>query len=470
MKIHVVIRGDTLSGIARQYGIHTTRLVEVNGLEQPDKLVIGQALLIPEPYIRHFVRQGETLRQIANQYGTTVQEIIQTNRIAHPDSIYPGQVLYIPVIFHTVRAGDSLYAIALRYGTTVQAIVQANRLTTPSLLYIGQRLRIPADPKPVIDVNAFSYTFGQTGANQVREVAYDLTYASPFGYRMKEDASLEPIDDFPTVQVARSTNVVPMMAITNFSSTEAGTELAHFILSSPDLVETLLTNIIHTMKRRGYDGLNIDFENVAPADREFYNRFLHRAVDRLHPEGFFVSSSLAPKTSGDQKGMLVEAHDYPAHGRILDFVVLMTYEWGYRKGPPQAISPIDQIKRVLDYAVTVIPGDKILLGFQIYARDWIVPHKEGQEAETFDMQEAMRRAAQYRAEIKYNQKSQSPYYTYVDNRGRSHEVWFEDARSARAKFNLVKSYKLRGLSYWVLGYPFPQNWALLGDTFIVRKR
>jgi hypothetical protein len=49
------------------------------------------------------------------------------------------------------------------------------------------------------------------------------------------------------------------------------------------------------------------------------------------------------------------------------------------------------------------------------------------------------------------------------------EVWFEDARSAQAKFDTVKEYNLRGISYWALGYPFPQNWVLLEDNFIVQK-
>src|SRR5690606_16503226 len=110
------------------------------------------------------------------------------------------------------------------------------------------------------------------------------------------------------------------------------------ILSSIDLQNTLLTNIVNTMKRKGYRGLNIDFENVLPSDREPYNRFLQRAKARMDQEGYFLSTALAPKTSGEQKGLLYEAHDYPAHGRIADFVILMTYEWGYRLGPPQAIS------------------------------------------------------------------------------------------------------------------------------------
>jgi len=49
-------------------------------------------------------------------------------------------------------------------------------------------------------------------------------------------------------------------------------------------------------------------------------------------------------------------------------------------------------------------------------------------------------------------------------------VWFEDARSAQAKFDLAKEYNLRGISYWTLGYPFPQNWALLEDNFTTIKR
>jgi spore germination protein len=469
LKIHVVNRGDSLWEISQKYGVSTNQIVKVNGLEKPNILVIGLALLIPEPYLQYRVQPGDTLGTIASNFGITVQEILQTNHLTSPSNIFPGQRLIIPVIYHTVKEGETLYEIARHYSTTVQAIIQTNQITDPSRINPGQTLRIPQKPKPFIDVNGFTNVYGQTGAQHVREVAYDLTYVSPFGYRMRPDGSLEAIDDNPTIQAAQSTRVVPMMCITNFSPTEAGTQLAHTILSDSGLVEKFLTNIINTMGNKGYRGLNIDFESVAPEDRENYNRFLERAVERLHGQGYFVSSSLAPKTSSNQKGLLVEAHDYPVHGRLLDFVVLMTYEWGYRKGPPQAISPLNQIKRVLDYAINVIPTNKILIGFQIYARDWLVPHEEGQEAETFDMQEAIRRAIQYNAEIKYDETAQTPYYRYKDGQGRIHEVWFEDARSAKAKFDLVKIYRVRGLSYWVLGYPFPQNWELLGDTFIVRK-
>ncbi|MBM7646284.1 spore germination protein [Scopulibacillus daqui] len=419
----------------------------------------------------HVVQRGDTLWQLAQRYGVSINQIAAVNQLQNRSELVIGEALIIPSgnRQYTVRPGDNLWLIARKFGVSVQDIMRANRITNPSMIYPGQLLIIPEKAKPTIDVNAFSIDFSEAGAQEVRDVGRYLTYVSPFAYRMKDDGSLEMINDNAMIQAAITNHVVPMMAITNFSATETGSQLAHTILSDTALQDRLLTSIIQTMRTKRYRGLNIDFENVLPNDRENYNQFLRRAVSRLHAEGYFVSSSLAPKTSGTQQGLLYEAHDYPAHGEILDFVVLMTYEWGYRFGPPQAISPLNQIRAVLDYAVTVIPREKIMMGFQVYARDWLVPHVQGREAETFSMQEAIRRAVRHHAVIHYDQRTQSPYFRYTDEQGRGHEVWFEDARSAQAKFNLVKEYHLRGISYWVLGYPFPQNWALLEDNFHIRK-
>lgn len=468
MHIHVVQKGETPWQLSQRYDVNINQILMLNQLPNPNSIVVGQALLIPEPPREYVVQRGETLEEIAQRFGVSSQELLRMNGIASADLIYPGQVLYIPIL-HKVQPGETLSVIAQRYGVTVQSIVRMNQLTAASTIQVGQTLRIPGKSKPSIEVNAFT-EFTAAARLESRHVSPYLTYLSPFAYRMRADGTLETVNDTAIVQTAISNHVVPIMAITNFSATELGSTTAHAILSSPTVTTKLLDNIISTMRSKGYRGLNIDFENVLPADRELYNQFLRRTVERLHPEGYFVSSSLAPKTSAGQKGLLYEAHDYKAHGEILDFVVLMTYEWGYRFGPPQSISPLNQIKAVLDYAVTVIPRNKIFMGFQVYARDWVLPHKEGMEAETFSMQEAVKRAVQHGADIQYDRKTETPFFRYQDQQGRTHEVWFEDARSAQAKFNLVKEYNLRGISYWVLGYPFPQNWALIADNFSIAKK
>ncbi|MBS4178959.1 LysM peptidoglycan-binding domain-containing protein [Lederbergia citrea] len=468
MIIHVVSSGETLRSIASRFGSTVQQITVANELPNPDRLLIGQALVIPIAATHHTVRRGETLWQIAQRYGISFEAIVQANHLTNTAMINVGTILIIPPRTHTVQAGETLQEIAQRYGTTAREIIKMNRIQQPNAIGVGTVLIIPF-PKPPADVNAYIINMGAEGGKEIRDVGEHLTYMSPFGYRMLEDGGLGTIQDAEAIQASIQNQVVPIMCITNFTFKDPGTKLAHTILSSPELQEKLLTNVINTMKAKGYRGLNIDFENVRQTDRELYNQFLQRAVNRLHPLGYFVSTALAPKTSGEQKGLLYEAHDYAAHGRIVDFVVLMTYEWGYRFGPPQAISPLNLMRQVIDYAVTVIPRNKIFMGFQLYARDWVLPHVQGQEAETFDMQEAVRRASKYGVAIQYNQTAQTPFFRYTDEQGRQHEVWFEDARSAQAKFDLVKDYGLRGVSYWVLGYPFPQNWLLLEDNFRVRK-
>lgn len=422
MFIHVVQSGDTLWKIANQYKVEIETIMDLNGITNPDKLLIGQALVIPEGENLYTVERGDTIVKIAQRFGVPIQDLLWENQIMNPDNIFPGLIL-----------------------------------------------RIPDVSKPEIEVNAFTYILGQDAVRVVSEVGDALTYLSPFAYLVQEDGSLIPIEDEAAIGEAISNGILPMMAIVNFTVNVAGENVANKVLNNPDVVNTLQNNILNVMRDKGYRGLNIDFEYVLPEDREAYNSFLESTVNKLHNEGFFVSTSLAPKLSAEQIGLLYESHDYPAHGRLADFVVLMTYEWGWRGGQPRAISPINEIRKVLDYAVTVIPRNKILMGFQIYARDWKLPFAPGQEAETISVEAAMERAYAHNSQISYDYVAQSPFFLYTDDEGNAHEVWFEDARSAQAKFDTVKEYGLRGISYWALGYPFRQNWLLLEDNFEIKK-
>ncbi|QOX65796.1 LysM peptidoglycan-binding domain-containing protein [Anoxybacterium hadale] len=373
------------------------------------------------------------------------------------------------MLIYTVKPGDELVQLASDFQVSPEMIIAVNGLPNPFRLLTGQSLIIPTAepeiPKTEASVNGYLYFLGENGVPIVRETAPFLTSVTPFSYIVKENGGLRTIDDEPIIAAALENQVTPVMCITNFSATVKGQNIANVVLNNEESIQNLLNNIIFTMKYKGYQGLNIDFEYVLPEDRENYNSFLALAADALHREGYFITTAVAPKTGPDQKGLLYEAIDYPVHGMLMDYVILMTYEWGYRFGPPQAISPLNQIKRVLDYAVTVIPREKLYFGFQIYARDWKLPHIQGREAETISCQAALERAVYYDAVIQYDELAESPYYRYQDEEGREHEVWFEDARSAQAKFNAVKEYGLEGISYWVLGYPFPQNWTLLYENF-----
>ncbi|MEF3301717.1 glycoside hydrolase family 18 protein [Paenibacillus sp. GYB003] len=420
------------------------------------------------------VQPGDSLWAIARRYGVAVDDIVRINEIDEPTRLAVGQAIVIPTAdtTHIVRPGESLWSIARRYGVTVEQIAQANGLADPSRLYVGQRLRIPRQgERPTIEANGYLQP-GTAEADReiVRDTAAYLTYFSIFQYIARRDGSLQPPQDEAALEAIRNTDAVPMMVVTNFENGTFSSEVARAVFDNAEARARLIDNIVATLRDKGFYALNVDFEHVFPEDREKYNAFLRDLTARVHAEGKLISTALAPKTSGTQAGRWYEAHDYPAHGEIVDFVIIMTYEWGWSGGPPMAVAPIPQVRQVLDYAVSVIPPQKILMGAPLYGYNWTLPYvKGGKFAPTLSPKAAVELARDVGAYIRFDPTSQAPNFSYFDHEGREHIVWFEDARSMQAKFDLIKEYGLRGISYWVLGQSFPQNWALLEANFTIKK-
>lgn len=420
------------------------------------------------------VQQGDSIYKIARRYNVPVQRVLSDNRVENPQQLVVGQSLIINTenLTHTVAPGESLYTIAFRYNTTIPAILGVNPgLSTSSILQPGQQLNIPVAGAKLgtIYVNGYALVPG-ISSNVLASTLPHLTYVSPFSYQVKAEGSLTPLEDNSVIQAARQQNVAPMMVITNIKPGSGfDSDLAHTILTDEGVQNTLLQNVTSTMRSKNYFGLNIDFEYIFPNDREAYNSFLRKVTETLHPLGYIVTTALAPKISGDQQGLLYEAHDYAVHGELADFVILMTYEWGYLRGPAQAVAPANKVEQVLQYAVSVIPSNKILMGMPNYGYDWTLPFVQGSTARPVTNQEAVNLASRVGARIWFDMTAQAPYFRYYDPQGREHVVWFDDARSIQARLKFVNKYNLGGVSYWTINNFFPQNWMVLDSMYNVKK-
>ncbi|MFF2459254.1 glycosyl hydrolase family 18 protein [Peribacillus simplex] len=424
----------------------------------------------------HVVRPGQTLYGIAQTYSVTVDRLIESNKIPNPNNLVSGQALVIPIVgsYYFVQPGDSLYSISQKVDVPVQELAKINGISENQNLSVGYRIYIPARKKRTAEFNGYVEPRGTSVApaleTAAREAGPYLTYLAPFSFQALRDGSLkEPLlNEFPAI--ARDNKNVLMMVITNQENDQFSDELGRIILTNTSIQNKFLNNIVTTAKKYGFRDIHFDFEFLRPADREAYNQFLRKAKERFKKEGWFISTALAPKTSAEQKGRWYEAHDYKAHGEIVDFVIIMTYEWGYSGGPAMAVSPIGPVRDVLEYAVTDIPSNKILMGQNLYGYDWTLPFVQGSTAKAVSPQQAIQIAAANNVAIEYDETAQAPHFNYTDIEDRKHEVWFEDARSIQAKFDLIKELNLRGMSYWKLGLAFPQNWLLISDNFNVRRR
>ena len=418
MTVHIVTPGQTLYAISDLYGIGVGLIAGYNGLGPPYTLAVGQSLLIPEPAQQYAVRPGDTLTGIAARSGLSVNALLRRNPGLGGDSaLYPGQTLI---------------------------------------------LRDAAAPAREIEVNGYAYPFADPAV--LRAILPYSTDLTPFTYGITENADLVPLDDAALLSLARQYGVRPLMHLSTL--TENGnfsTERAARVLNDPALSARLIERAVRTVNEKGYRGLDLDFEFLGAANAAAYADFASRLRAALG--GLPLITALAPKTSDAQPGLLYEGHDYAALGAASDAVLLMTYEWGYTYGPPMAVAPLASVRRVVEYALTRIPPEKILLGFPNYAYDWPLPFEAGStRAQSISNERAVTLAVRYGAEIFYDETAQTPYFNYLLE-GRAHEVWFEDPRSARAKYELVIQYGLRGIGFWNYMRPFAAGFALLGNLF-----
>lgn len=374
---------------------------------------------------------------------------------------------------HVVTEGENIDGIAAAYGVEVWQLIYDNQLVYPYRLAVGQALLIQTGartPGRNIYVNGYAYPFVSRWVLQ--QTLPFLSELSIFSYGFTAEGALIPplLDERWMIREAARFGTEAVLTLTPLGPDgRFNNRLISAVVHDESTSDLLISNLLQVMREKGYRGLDIDFEYILADDRDAFTGFVQKAAEAVRADGRWLSVALAPKTSEEQRGLLYEGKDYRALGEAADHVLLMTYEWGYTYGPPMAVAPLPQVRAVVEYAVTAIPDWKISLGIPNYGYDWPLPYERGvTRAETIGNVQAVQRAIEKGAVIRFDETSQSPYYNYVED-GTEHEVWFEDVRSLQEKFGLITEYELRGCGYWQIMQWFRANWLLLRDNFYILK-
>lgn len=426
MRIYIVQEGDTLNSIAETYGITLERLIIENEFPDPDKLAIGQSIAIRVPEVTHTVEEGDTLNSIAEEYGVEPIQILQINpQIAAAGFLTPGEIIVISYANET--PGENISIIGY---------------TNPSIDHVVLRKTLP-----------------------------NLTYLSIFAYGFTPQGDLVPIDDEELIALANELGTEPIMMLAPIAA-DGGYdgELAHDLFINEEAQIKLVNNILANIKEKGYRGLDINFDFLLPQDRQDFINFITKVKDALSPEKYLTFVALPAKTSERMPGNLFEAYDYNAIGAIADYVYLVTYGWGYF-GPPMATAPINEVRRVLEYAISALDPNKILMGIPNFAYDWPLPFAEGEtQAEIISNQDAIARAANYGTVIHMDELALTPYYNYMEAEGMEHVVWFDDVASMDHKIRLISEYRIKGTGVWQIMNYFPGIWNAADSLFTINKK
>ncbi len=294
-----------------------------------------------------------------------------------------------------------------------------------------------------------SYNSMVSNSTSINEIATDTFTTDGLG-------NISGLIPSTQISYANSNGIKPYAMITN----NFDGSIAKTLLESSVNRQNLINNISSNLKLNSYNGVNVDLEGIYYYDRSYFTTFMNELYTSLHSQGFTVTVSVPAKTYDSTTDGWNGAFDYVQIGNYSDQVVLMAYDEHYPGGPAGPIASIGWVQNVVNYASTVIPKNKILLGTAAYGYDW---SSNGTKA--YGINGIYNLASTYGAQIMWDSVSQNPYFTYTDASSIKHTVWFENNTSLSYKLDAVNNSNILGIAIWRLGLENTDYWTSIKTKF-----
>ena len=246
---------------------------------------------------------------------------------------------------------------------------------------------------------------------------------SPFWYRVLADGRVVPYttgsgasyEDPAILAFLRSRGILVIPTVANIINGVWDGGLVSKIIADPQLRAVNLNALVNLAVAGGYDGIDLDYENLRASDRAAFSSFVQQLAGALHAQGKLLTVNVYAKTSEPGTWDGPQAQDWWAIGQAADQVRIMTYEYSWSTSPPGPIAPVNWVNNVIGYATSQIAPGKILQGIPFYGYDWV-----GQQGTDLAWTQAMDLTSQFAVPVMWDSASASPWFEYSLGLGAAH--------------------------------------------------
>ncbi|MDQ0483449.1 LysM peptidoglycan-binding domain-containing protein [Guptibacillus hwajinpoensis] len=502
---YTVQQGDTLLTISDRFQVPVDEVKELNQL-QSNLIYVGQHLDIPSTRNRmtridYTVKSGDSLYQIANNYKTTAKSIMTLNNLSS-DALTIGQTLKIPVYSEAVVKSDRAnvrtgpgkgYNVITQVKAGAKFFVEGIRGNWFKVkLYDGTNGWISdsvvtfnayGDDQPVSRIIGY-YTLEEGPSLPSSYKSFvsnrpELSQLALFLFRISESnpTTIEKFGKFSNreieklVQLAHDQNIKVMPVVHNLlykkGDTEPSKKVVQTLVSSEENRRAFALNLVKLIEKYNFDGVDIDIEDVYIEDSEKLS-LLYKAIgEELHKKGYFFSASVPSRASDEPVNPFSDPFDYAEIGKHVDqFIVMLYNEFGWPGSPAGPAVTAGWMEKVMTYAKTRIPPEKLVSAISVFGFDFNLDEDKSTYV-TYDM--AMKLKKKYKAEVQFNEERKTPFFTYEDEEGNKHEVWFENEQSIEAKTRLADELGVQGVALWRLGMEDPAIWSMFKENIVIDR-
>lgn len=298
------------------------------------------------------------------------------------------------------------------------------------------------------------YYAGYAEQNAIQVNADLLREANYFWYQLQPTCKISGANQNPAA-VAQDQQLGVRVVPSIMNSFDA--KRLHTCLSEAEARSQHVQDLVKLVMDNNYDGIDIDYESMDPADREAFSLFIEQLAVSLHAQGKLLSVTVHAKTDDQGTWTGPRAQDWPRLGKAADEFKIMVYDYHSAAGEAGPIAPIEWADQVIAYAQATVPLEKVYLGIPFYGYDWV--GKQAASQTWMGIQALIKR---YNAEVQRDQDNEA-WFTY--DGGQLHTVRYADALTTRTKIEQIfnKYPQLAGVAIWYVNGEDPENWNVLRE-------
>ena len=356
-----------------------------------------------------------------------------------PAEVVDGRT-FVPLRF----AGENLGASVNWNGATKE--VRVYYMPLPSVEPAPPSDSQQPPTETVNEKNIIGYYYDSDSLGDLRAEVVPFSDVIHFGYLLTADGSVREKDNFTRDLfssegkiLAREKGIPTQMLVTAFDRT-----ISDGVLGDEQLRANTVKTIVDFVEAEGFSGVNLDFEVVSVSRGEQFTALV-RDLKQALPKGTVLSLSLRCRTYDSQSWL--DGYDYGALSTYADQCIVMMYDQHYNGGEPGAIAGADWFEESIAYLLQYIPKEKFVAGIGAYGRYW----PENGKGSAIFITPALTLAEEQEVEVKREEGTGVPYFTYQSPEKGKVTVYFEDAVSIKEKIDLVKKYDLSGVAVWRMG-------------------
>ncbi len=319
----------------------------------------------------------------------------------------------------------------------------------------------------------FYYVDNKESFTSFKENIERISIIAPQAFSVDEDGIIWGAVDPRVIELAAKykAGVMPLIVNPGFDQ-----QMLHRLLVNERARQRAISSMVELCEHHKFLGIQFDFENLHLNDRDAFTQFYRETAQALHQKGYQLSVAVVhrPEEYAGPTGYfkwLFEnwraGYDLAELAKIGDFISVMTYSQHTRRTTPGPNAGIPWVTQVVEYFLKFMPPEKLSLGIPLGSQHWYTAldtvryfANARSWSSSLDYRSASMLVERFKAKVEWNDAQQVPY-TIFDNGGLFEYIYFEDARSFKAKYDLMKQYKLRGFSAWVLGNEDSAVWKSL---------